>query len=243
MPPLVGALDKTIGEWQGYAEDDPLFAVASWPDKARGQWGEDDFYALGRYDWQDFAAQWSSYTSLGGTCLELGCGAGRITAPMSEAFDQVLACDVSDAMLHRTEKACAGKSVTTILIDDTRLPVEDGSIDAVFSCHVLQHQETFEVVEGYLHEMHRALRTGGTAMLHLLLGAEQHRCLRTAADIRRRLRMSLGGQHAYIPCVRFYLPARIRGSLDATGFSSLELREFNVKSNHDAHAFWFMTKA
>src|SRR5690348_17421746 len=32
----------------------------------------------------------------GGTCVEVGCGFGRMTAPLAERFDRVVALDVSD---------------------------------------------------------------------------------------------------------------------------------------------------
>ena len=35
----------------------------------------------------------------GGTCVEVGCGSGRMTAALAERFERVLALDVSPAML------------------------------------------------------------------------------------------------------------------------------------------------
>lgn len=75
---------RTAQEWQAYAANDPLYAVASWEGKQDGGWNFDDFYALGRSDWEDFKQRWAHYTDLNGVCLEIGSGAGRITAPMSE---------------------------------------------------------------------------------------------------------------------------------------------------------------
>ena len=41
----------------------------------------------------------------GGTCVEVGCGPGRMTAALAERFDRVLALDVSPAMLAQARGA------------------------------------------------------------------------------------------------------------------------------------------
>ncbi len=42
------------------------------------------------------------------------------------------------------------------------MPIEDGSVDAVFSVHVFQHLESIEMVADYLSEARRVLTSGGT---------------------------------------------------------------------------------
>src|SRR4029077_9437302 len=41
----------------------------------------------------------------GGTCVEVGCGPGRMTGALAERFDRVVAVDVSPAMLERARAA------------------------------------------------------------------------------------------------------------------------------------------
>ena len=41
----------------------------------------------------------------GGVCVEVGCGPGRMTGALADRFDEVLALDVSPAMLERTAAA------------------------------------------------------------------------------------------------------------------------------------------
>ena len=65
----------------------PLFAVATWPGKERGgaaAWTDEEFYELGRSDWADFLKQWSHYGLNAGSCVEIGCGAGRITNQLGQ---------------------------------------------------------------------------------------------------------------------------------------------------------------
>ena len=52
---------KSNVEWKKWGEVDPLYAVASWAGKQRGQsnpWTDEEFYELGRSDWADFVRHW-----------------------------------------------------------------------------------------------------------------------------------------------------------------------------------------
>lgn len=233
---------QTAKEWQRFAVDDPLYAIASWEGKEAGGWDTDAFYALGRSDWNDFRRQWCQYNPrLGGTCLELGSGAGRVTIPMAETFAHVIATDVSPEMLRLLGKV--GAAVEHMLIEGVRLPAGDGSVDAVFTCHVLQHQENLQIVTGYLREMHRVLRPGGTIMVHMLLRDDRSPLRRLYSEARLKLnRAELGrGHYRHIPRVRCYTRKEIRATLETIGFQQVELREFRVASNDGEHAFWFAT--
>jgi ubiquinone/menaquinone biosynthesis C-methylase UbiE len=44
-------------------------------------------------------------------------------------------------------------------VSDAEIPLPDGSVDAVFTCHVLQHLEGLDVVSAYLREVRRVLRS------------------------------------------------------------------------------------
>ena len=77
-----------------------------------------------------------------GRCLELGCGVGRITKPLSQWFDHVIAADISPGNL----KACkvrihetGATNVHTLLLKSPEHIEEVKSIDAFVSVIVLQH--------------------------------------------------------------------------------------------------------
>ena len=98
----------------------------------------------------------------GGTCLEVGCGPGRMTGALAERFDQVVAVDVSPAMLERARAAVSAPNVSFVAVSGERLDgVEDGSADTLVCYLVLQHLPDREVVEGYLREFARVLAPGG----------------------------------------------------------------------------------
>jgi ubiquinone/menaquinone biosynthesis C-methylase UbiE len=232
-------MSATTREWRTLAEDDPLFAVAAWPEKSGGRWTAEDFYAVGESDWKDFRARWEQYTGapLDGTCLELGCGAGRITRPLTATFARVIAVDVSARMIELAESVCDAE---LHLVEDARLPLADGSVDAAFTCHVLQHLERLEAVDDSVRELHRVLRPGGTVMAHLLLEVAPDSILRRArTEARLRLVRSLNANRGAYSRVRRYRPDEVRAVLEDAGFADVELREFRVRSNDGLHAFWF----
>src|SRR3954468_14981274 len=93
-------VSDATAEWRAIAKGpDVLFHVCSWPEK-RGRWTEEEFYASGRSDWEDFRSHWEHYQgALTGSCLEIGCGVGRLTRVLAEQFDSVHSLDVSDEMI------------------------------------------------------------------------------------------------------------------------------------------------
>src|SRR4051794_31242061 len=95
-------LDAATEEWRRIARgSDVLYSIASVPGK-QGAWTEEEFYAHGAEDWARFRRQWQQYwPRLGGTCLEIGCGAGRITSVLASSFDRVIAVDVAADMIER----------------------------------------------------------------------------------------------------------------------------------------------
>jgi ubiquinone/menaquinone biosynthesis C-methylase UbiE len=232
----------TTREWRTLAEDDPLYAIAAWPGKEHGGWTREEFYASGREEWDDFARHWSSYTSLGGTCLEIGCGAGRITNGLIRNFQRVIGIDVSDRMIELAREQVP--TAEYIAVEGTQIPIPSEEADAVFTCHVLQHLETAADVSGYLREAFRVLRPGGTIMAHLLLAAEArpvHR--RFVSESRLRLARALNANRGAYARVRRYRPDQVRAMIETAGFVDVELNEFRLLGGKSSpHAFWLGRK-
>jgi len=65
-------------------------------------WTDKEFYALRQSDWADFFAQWQQYGCDTRHCVEIGCGAGRLTKQITGTFDQVIALDVSEDQIDYT---------------------------------------------------------------------------------------------------------------------------------------------
>src|SRR5881392_3229436 len=104
----------------------------------------------------------------GGTCVEVGCGPGRMTAALAERFDRVLALDVSPAMLERARAAVPDERVEFRAVSGQRLDgVEDAIADVLVCYLVLQHLPRRDVILGYLEEFARVLKPGGEAFVQL----------------------------------------------------------------------------
>ncbi len=243
---------KSNSEWKQWAKDDPLFGVAGWKGKEKGgasPWTEDEIYSLGESDWRDFWAHWQHYGVNPASCMEIGCGVGRITRQLAESFERVYAVDVSEDMIRRAWQA-VNANVEFAVIDGIHLPRRDGSVKAIFSAHVMQHLDNVEIGYSYFREFFRVLVDGGTLMVHLpiyeLPGGPLEGMMRflhalhgflggIRTDVRRRLGVkTMRGTHYSIQALYDFLAG--------LGFKNIEIRIFPTRSNGDLHAFVFATR-
>jgi SAM-dependent methyltransferase len=156
-------------EWDAWGKLDPLYGVATFPERAMGgakPWTDDSFYELGATDWSLFRSKWEQYGLVRGTCVEIGCGAGRMTVHLARYFEAVHAVDVSSGMIEYARQR-APANVSFHVTSGTEIPLPGGVADAVFSTHVLQHLSSAEAAAAYFSEMSRVLRPGGTIMVHV----------------------------------------------------------------------------
>jgi ubiquinone/menaquinone biosynthesis C-methylase UbiE len=157
-------------EWQAWGETDPLFGVASLAGKNRkGEhpWTDPEFYAHGAENWGQYRRHWELYGVNRKSCVEIGCGAGRITLQLANYFDYVHAIDVSEAMIEYARRNVDGNNVSFRLTEGASLPLSDNSVTAAFSCEVFQHFNRVRYAELYFVELYRVLDLGGSLMIHL----------------------------------------------------------------------------
>lgn len=94
--------------------------------------------------------------------LEIGCGQGRILREVAPLFKTVHGLDISDGMLNLAKPYLASvKNVQLGKIVDCKFPVDDESVDLVFSTIVFQHIQDRATIQKYLVESRRVLRPGG----------------------------------------------------------------------------------
>lgn len=249
---------KSNTEWKKWGERDPLFAVAAWEGKERGSpgaWTDEEFYELGRSDWEDFYKHWQQYGLNREHCVEIGCGAGRITKQLAACFQRVSALDVSEHQLTYAKTRLAAPNVDFLLTDGLHIPLDDGVCTSAFSSHVFQHFDSHEEAFDVLREVHRVLRAGGTLMVHLpiyqfpdmpiarlfppiIWFVKRIGDLRAAAN--RRLLIK-GGWTFVMRRLRFERKQLI-SALRSIGFSNIELRCFAVRSNEGYHEFVLATR-
>lgn len=246
---------KSNTEWKKWGKDDPMWGVSSWANKQKDgafPWTEEEFYALGKSDWEDFLGHWRQYGVSKQNCLEIGCGAGRLTKQLAVFFDRVYAVDVSEDMINRAQETVKSGNVEFSIIDGLHLPQDDDSVKAIFSAHVLQHLDSDEIGFSYFQEFFRVLDVGGTVMVHLPLyqfpydsskfGAlmrSQYAVFRAIVNIRAAAKRRMGMK---IMRGTPYPINSLNRYLSNLGFKNIEFRIFPLKSNGDPHPFVFATK-
>lgn len=241
---------KANAEWQRWGEVDPMYGVAAWEGKSVADaepWTDEDFYRLGELDWNSFLQRWQRYGVEPGTCVEIGCGAARLTRPMTSFFKHVHGVDVSAGMLARAASVLGDLPVALHLTDGLVLPLADASIDAAFSTHVFQHLDNVEDALANWREIARVLVPGGALMVHLPVfilpaGLERleiaYRAKRRLGDwrarVQRRKMVNAGGP----PIMRgqSYLWAALEEALRSYGMVDIEFAVFRVESNDSAHS-------
>ncbi len=251
---------KTNSEWLEWGRRDPLFGVASWKTKGvddSAPWTDEAFYKLGASDWKDFEEHWRRYGYTPGTFVEIGCGAGRITKQLALAFQHGHALDVSKDMLGYASRHIASVNIDWHETQGLTIPLGNRSVDAVFSCHVLQHLPDVDAGYDYFREAFRVLKPSGTFMVHLPIHslpaavsmkfAALCRLLYTALlsllDVRsnyKRFRM----KHGAAPPMHgtSYEQEPLYRALTAIGYSRVEFMTFPVVSNGSLHSFVMGTK-
>jgi len=104
----------------------------------------------------------------GGTCVEVGCGPGRMTRHLAERFERVVAVDVSPEMLRLARAEVDAPNVELLLVPGSTLEgVEDRVADVVVCYLVLQHLPRRDVALQYLREFARVLAPDGEAFVQL----------------------------------------------------------------------------
>jgi ubiquinone/menaquinone biosynthesis C-methylase UbiE len=251
----------TNSEWHEWGRRDPLFGVASWPNKnveGGAPWTDEEFYALGKSDWRDFEVRWRRYGYAPGAFVEIGCGAGRITKQLASAFERGYAIDVSEDMIRYAAARVTDRNVEWRVSSGLEVPVESNQIDGAFSCHVLQHLPSVEAGYAYFAELLRVLKPGGTLMVHLPVhvypvAVSQKFSLLCDALYRKILQPTLSARTAY-QRVRMKRGAKppmhgisfdqfeLHRALTNMGFDRVEFAIFPLSSNGALHTFVMATK-
>jgi SAM-dependent methyltransferase len=154
-------VDLMRRDWDDRARRNAFHYIASW----QKEWNFEAFLASGKHDYQTLVApvlERCGIPATGAYVLELGCGAGRMTANFASRYKRVLALDVSTEMLSRGAKIhFSFENIFWLPVaGDSLSGVESDSVDFVFSYLVLQHMPTEAIAINYILEMLRVLRSG-----------------------------------------------------------------------------------
>ncbi len=122
-------------DWNDRAERNARFYIASATDDS-----EDAFRESGQRDVELFFAGLDSVLSPAKVVLDIGCGIGRMDQFVAPRVGRLIGVDVSGIMVEKARARLADvPNVEFREGDGLHLPVEDSSVDVVFSHIVLQH--------------------------------------------------------------------------------------------------------
>jgi ubiquinone/menaquinone biosynthesis C-methylase UbiE len=235
-------------EWIFWGKHDPLYAVAAKPGKQVGgksPWSTDDFLATGQRYFADVWRQWQQYGRGSQHCVEIGCGAGRITRQLVLYFRRVTAVDVSPAQVQVARRLLGADAtnVTFALVSAPILPLPDASCDGVFSCEVFQHLDSDRAITAYIQESFRVLSPGGTMCFQVPVRGVQPRSLLSSQsrNLTLRLLRRLGRRRMMI--YRQFSSDLIFRLLTEVGYVDSELRVFRAAEQVGFHSYFFGRKS
>lgn len=99
------------------------------------------------------------------TCLEYGCGVGRVTCWLAKRFERVIGYDISRSHLRIAKRYLDEMGIQNVSLQHISKPQEIGNfpkVDVVYSVIVLQHNPP-PIIRVIIQELIRALNSGGIA--------------------------------------------------------------------------------
>ncbi len=111
-----------------------------------------------------------------GRVLDLGCGGGHVSFTMAPNAGEVVAYDLSDAMLAAVAREAAARGFANLSTRQGKaeaLPFEDASFDFVATRYSAHH---WQDVPAALMEAHRVLKPGGSLMMMDAVAPENVLC-------------------------------------------------------------------
>ena len=156
-------LDSMRRDWDERARENARHYVAT----GREEWTDEEFFQSGTAWVEAYVAEFLADIDTGRPieqmrALEIGCGAGRMTLPLSKVFGHVDAVDVSPEMVARAQEAlrlCSNVEFHVNNGTDLSMFAND-QFDFAFSALVFQHIPKKAFVENYIRETWRVLRPG-----------------------------------------------------------------------------------
>lgn len=98
--------------------------------------------------------------------LDFGCGTGKYIPLFAPTVKQYIATDISETQLAiAKDKANGFNTVTILKTENNKLPLEDASIDIIFSAWVIGSIQDLDTREAVIEEFRRVLKPGGKIFL------------------------------------------------------------------------------
>ena len=164
------SLKKLRDNWEFFARQDPLWAIATHPGKSHGRWDSRDFFQTGKKEISGVMAYLKSIDRFPvcAKALDFGCGVGRLTQALADYFDEVCGVDIAPTMVTLARQYSQKESRCKFFLNessDLRL-FDNNTFDFIYSNIVLQHIE-LRYVKLYIEEFVRVLKPSGVLVFQI----------------------------------------------------------------------------
>jgi 2-polyprenyl-3-methyl-5-hydroxy-6-metoxy-1,4-benzoquinol methylase len=183
--------DNSDIQWEKFGKSDPYYGVVSWPEFRAKNMSDDAkrrFFALGADHVERILAIIEEHFggSPRGTCLDFGCGVGRLVIPFSRKFSSVVGVDVSESMISEAKKNCADYSITNVTFSRS-LDQENASYDLVHTYIVLQH---IPLARGMtiIDRLIALAKPGGLCVIHVTIGRDAGMLRKLATSLHKNVK-------------------------------------------------------
>jgi len=171
---LASMFARTQMQWEHLGKTEPYWSVVTQPQYLQGDFENhrEDFFLSGAYSVDVFVA---ALTRCGlspaylPTCLEVGCGVGRITEHLAKVFAKVIGTDISGQHIQLASEHFQAKGIGNVELVHwqqieqlKRLP----KVDVVFSVITLQHNPP-PIMAWLLSQLLGCLKPGGVAYVQI----------------------------------------------------------------------------
>jgi 2-polyprenyl-6-hydroxyphenyl methylase/3-demethylubiquinone-9 3-methyltransferase len=165
------------------------------------------------WEWERRRALLLDAVRPGERVLDVGCGAGRFLAALTDAGADAVGVEVAGAALERARRN-APEAELALVEPDGSLPLPHHSVDVAWCSEVLEHVADAGAL---LHEVRRVLRPGGRLLVTVPFHGRAQAAL--IALTRFDAHFDPLGQH-----LRFFTRASLAAALQQTGFTDVEVR-------------------
>lgn len=167
LPELLSVVEDS---WEKMGRTEPYYSVLTSDVYKMMNLDVVGFYSTGKHDVENIFSILDNYNIDAGrlkSCLEFGCGVGRMTKWLARKFDIVHGFDISRSHLEIAKECVAGDGNVELHHVDSISSLDNlPKVDFVYSLIVLQHNPP-PIIAHIISRLLRCLNVGGVAMIQL----------------------------------------------------------------------------